>query len=87
MPHEDPRLSSPLVKEAIRGWYRSLADHDLEDTAGHLQGLGVLVILFAKMAPATKPALVDDDYHRKLESWKKAIAELLTIDLTNGGAQ
>ena len=85
--HHDPRLDNPIVKEAVRSWYVSLASHDLNDLSAHLEALGVVLVLLAKLSPATRPALTapsDDEFRLKLESWKRALRDLLSADLGNG---
>ena len=85
--HQDPRLDNPIVKEAVRAWYASLASHDLNDLAAHLEALGIVLVLLAKLSPVTRPALAtpsDDEFRRKLESWKRALRDLLSADLGNG---
>lgn len=83
----DPRLDNPIVKEAVRSWYVSLANHDLNDLSAHLEALGVVLVLLAKLSPATRTALAgesDDEFRRKLDSWKRALRDLLSADLGNG---
>ncbi|MGH9337532.1 MAG: hypothetical protein ACRD21_27600 [Vicinamibacteria bacterium] len=85
--HHDPRLDNPIVKEAVRSWYASLANHDLNDLGSHLEALGVVLVLLAKLSPVTRPALTspsDDEFKAKLESWKRALRDLLSADLGNG---
>ncbi len=82
-------LNTPIVHEAVRSWYLSLASHDLSDLGAHIEAHGVILILLAKLSPGTTPALAspgDEEFRRKLESWKRALRDLLNADLGNGGA-
>lgn len=91
MPEEprppEPSLDTPIVREAVKSWYLSLASHDLSDLGGHLEAHGIVLILLARLSPGTRPALAspgDDEFKRKLESWKRALRDLLNADLGNG---
>ena len=84
---EEPRLDNvPLIRDAIRSWYRSLADSDLTDWTGHLEALGVILILLARLAPSSTPALTEteSEVRHRLAEWKEALGELLRADLEDG---
>lgn len=79
-PKNPKPINGGLYRQALKNWYRELAEHDASDVRGHLEGLSIVVALLASrvpQAPSTAP-LQDERFRLKRDRWLECLRDLLT---------